>query len=199
MRIYYDGPDVARCDEALEHLIGRHTALLERRARARLPFGAWAREERAQDIVQVVWIRVMDTKGSRRARWAPERGPFRPWLLTILDNCVRDEVRKESRSPVSSVEPPDAADPRQEARFRHLDDTDVVTAWMAKLSGELQRILILKFWVGLNQAEIAKEFGVSEATISRRCNEGCNTLRDFALDPRTEDQRCSSKGSVTDG
>ena len=176
LRGFYGGSNAS-----LDCLVLRHGSALECRVRGRLPFGACARQERAQDVVETAWTKVIETKASGGARWDDERGPVYPWLVRIVDNCLWDELRKQSRAPVAHGEQPDAADPKQERRFGHVEDSEVVVSCLAKLSQLHQVILIHKFWAGLNQAEIARMLDLSEATISRRCSEGCDLLRGHLL------------------
>ena len=175
LRGFYGGSNAA-----LDCLVLRHGSALECRVRGRLPFGACARWERAQDVVATAWTKVFETRASG-ARWDDERGPVYPWLVRIVDNCLWDELRRQARAPVAYGEQPDAADPSQERRFGHVEVSEVVGSCMAKLSPLYQVILIHKFWVGVNQAEIACMLEVSEATISRRCKEACDMLRSHLL------------------
>lgn len=125
-----------------------------------------AGSQTADDIAQKAWVKVMDTR-TKGARWSRADGAVRPWLAKIALNVVRDEYRVAQRRAASAGEPLDAADLRQSEVFEQCDLEDVVGQCLAWVTDFERDVVILKFWVGQSQKEIAQTLDVSEATISR--------------------------------
>src|SRR5262245_27040120 len=80
-------------ERALDRLLGRYLAPLQRWARGRLPAGA--RDLLGtDDLVQETLIRTMSRIGSFEARGP---GSFQAYLRQALLNRIRDEARRRGR------------------------------------------------------------------------------------------------------
>lgn len=161
LEAFYEGDD-----ESLDHLARRYE-WLRHYALGLLPAHAPARLERAPDIVQTAWVKVMNTRARGSGRWQRRHGPVKPWLFAIVRNHARDEERVEARTPLLRDEPADAPDPRQGDVFDQCELRSVVDEYLRSLEQMQRDVVILKFWVEMRQSEIASTLHVSEATVSR--------------------------------
>jgi RNA polymerase sigma factor (sigma-70 family) len=162
-------------DRALDRLMARYD-WLEQLIMSRLPYGGGARAQQAEDLVQVTWVKVMDSRSRTTSRWRGECGPVRPWLLRIASNCIVDAGRKDS-VPLCRREPAEDADPVQENLFVVCELRAALAAGLEALEQMESVVVVLKFWAGMQQNEIADALAVSEATISRTWNSARRKLR----------------------
>ena len=163
-------------DRALDRLMARYDWLAHL-IMSRLPYGGGARAQQAEDLVQVTWLKVMDSRSRTTSRWRRECGPVRPWLMRIVSNCIVDAGRKDSAVPLCRREPADVADPVQEDLFVRCELRATIAAGLGSLDELESVVVVLKFWAGMQQNEIADALAVSEATISRTWSSARRTLR----------------------
>ena len=102
----------------------------------------------AEDLLQQLWVRVMEKIKTRR-------GPVRPWVFTVTRNLALDALRAKQRSkkielndgPDLSVGPERIAENREEAeRLRNA---------IQELPADLRDVVLLRFYSGLAFREIA--------------------------------------------
>ena len=175
MEAFYAGDD-----DALECLIGRY-GWLTRSALGRLPVRLGDRAAKAEEIVQIAWAKVADTRTTGRTRWLSERGLVRPWLWVVLSNCVHDEMRRSGVPSLSLDEFLQAPDRRQAEVFQQCELHVIVAACLESLEWRQQAVVNLKFWVGMVQSEIAVVLGLCEATVSRALDAALQALRPMLL------------------
>jgi RNA polymerase sigma-70 factor (ECF subfamily) len=165
-----DGDDaLVRCARAgdraaLAALFERHHARVFRAAYlvARSP-------EAADDIVQLVFLelfRALDTFDPRR--------PFVPWLYRIVHNVGIDYMKRERyrrpTAPLADATPgPTGEIGRAEAR------SDVRPA-LDRLSAEHREALVLRYYVGLPEREMAAVLGVRPGTVKSRLHRALHAL-----------------------
>ena len=157
LEAFYDGDDAA-----LDRLMTSYDRL-RYWVISRLDGGA--RPQRAEDIVQRAWVKVIESKG--RARWRREKGSVRPWLLQIVSNCMVDEFRERGNMSGRGVAPADTADPAQQELLVWCELRAAVAESLRTLEPLELQVVTLKFWAGMRQNEIASKLGVSPATVSR--------------------------------
>ena len=109
----------------------------------------------AEDLVQEVFLKMMDTIGSYRGD-----APFGAWLKRLAANACIDQLRKQRHG----VE----EDP--EALFSHLasdalDAASRVDVWslLARLPARARAVLVLHEFEGYTHTELAALFGQSES------------------------------------
>src|SRR5579872_4502250 len=88
MILFYQGDDLAFAE-----IHRRFLAPLVRAAFLRLPQMAGKREA-ADELSAQTLVRAADTRQRCLARWNPVKGPFRPWLFTILHREVTSHLRR---------------------------------------------------------------------------------------------------------
>lgn len=123
-------------------------------------------QELAYDLVAEAFLRFVQ---------AVCRDPAHPvaLLYRIALNLRIDHFRREQASPVShGIEPPNdaqvpAPDPDQLAVRKALDS----------LYPDEQNLLLMRYWVGLTHAEIAKTLTLPEGTVRRQAAAALHKLR----------------------
>jgi RNA polymerase sigma-70 factor (ECF subfamily) len=159
---------VARGDEhALASLIDRHAprlhGFLVRLARDR---------DDADDLLQDTWVRV--------ARGAPTFDPsrrVRPWLYGIAANLARDLHRRRGvRVRAAHDGTREVAAASQRAAFRPLERLDLRER-LARLPERMREVLVLRFYEGLDEAEMAEALGVPRGTVKSRLHGAIRELR----------------------
>ena len=111
--------------------------------------------QQAEDLVQEVFLKMMDTIGSYRGD-----APFGAWLKRLAANACIDQLRRQRHG--------GEEDP--EALFAHLacdgpDAASRVDAWslLARLPARARAVLVLHEFEGYTHTELAALFGQSES------------------------------------
>jgi len=156
---------VASGDEAaLAVLIDRYAAGMH----AYLFRHSGSRED-ADDLLQETWIRV-----ARSAKSFDTARRFRSWIYGIATNLVRDGFRrrmtKERALHTLAMSPPaapgaDSAD-RGELRER-----------IAELPENMRAVLLLRYYEGMNEAEMAEVLEIPRGTVKSRLHAALRELR----------------------
>jgi RNA polymerase sigma-70 factor (ECF subfamily) len=163
---------VARGDEAaLARLYDAYRVIL---------FGLLVRilnsREEAEDILQDVFIQVW-----RRAKdFDEKRGRPFTWLVTLTRSRAIDRLRQlGARQRLAASAERDQADEASDA----LSDTikvaqkEIVQRALAQLPDEQRHTLVLAYFEGLTQSEIASKLGAPLGTIKTRMRSGMIKLR----------------------
>ncbi|MFF2744091.1 ECF RNA polymerase sigma factor SigK [Kitasatospora sp. NPDC058048] len=133
-------------------------------------------EEVAQEVLLEVWRAA--------AGYRPARGTVLAWVLTIAHRRAVDRVRaaqaaadRELRAALREqpVREP-GAEPVAEQVERVLDARRVRSA-LARLSGVQRESLVLAYYGGYSQSEIARALGVPLGTVKTRMRDGLLRLR----------------------
>lgn len=136
-------------------------------------------EEVAQEVLLEVWRTA--------AAYRPERGTVMTWVLTIAHHRAVDRVRSaraavEREQRVASPEPA-GHDPLDEQVVRSLDRSRVRSA-LAGLSVTQREAVVLAYYGGYSQREIAHLLDVPLGTVKTRIRDGLGRLRTaFVPDP----------------
>ena len=142
---------------------------------------AQAAQEVTQEVFEAIW------RGAKA--YAPGRGSARTWILAMAHHKSVDAMRRQRVR---------ASEPLSDA---HPDETDVVALAMRRVEGaavraalatlsEVQRaVVVLAYYGGYTQQEIARRLGVPLGTVKTRIRDGLQKLRDrltAAAGERTE-------------
>ena len=140
---------------------------------------AQAAEDAAQDAFVSAWRNIGTLRGEA----------FRPWILRIAANLCRDELRRRSRRPSSSLdvaleagvpEPPDD-DPLPEDAAINAALRAGLDAALAALPDDQRTAIVLCDVEGLDYAEIAAVMKTSLGTVKSRIARGRLRLREALL------------------
>ncbi len=156
---------VASGDEtALIALIDRYAASMH----AYLLRHSGSRED-ADDLLQETWVRV-----ARSAKSFDTARRFRSWIYGIATNLARDlfrrRVTKERALRTLATNPPatagaDSAD-RGELRAR-----------IAELPENMRAVLLLRYYEGMSEAEMAEALEIPRGTVKSRLHAALRELR----------------------
>ncbi|MFF3111226.1 sigma-70 family RNA polymerase sigma factor [Kitasatospora sp. NPDC057904] len=136
-------------------------------------------EEVAQEVLLEVW------RGA--AGYRPERGTVMAWVLTIARRRAVDRVRSvqaasDREARVASLEPPVGESVVD--LVEHGLDVERVRAALAGLSRVQRESLVLAYYGGYSQREIAQMLRVPLGTVKTRMRDGLIRLRaSFATGP----------------
>jgi RNA polymerase sigma-70 factor (ECF subfamily) len=159
-------------EKALSQLYDRYRVVL---------FGLLVRilnnREEAEDVLQEVFLQVW-----RRARdYDVDRGRPFTWLVTLARSRGIDRLRSvASRERVAAAS---ARDPVEETSDAIADavrseQRGIVTSALSQLPEEQQRPLVLAYFDGLTQSEIAERLGAPLGTVKTRMRTGMLRLRE---------------------
>ena len=152
---------------ALAGLVERHSA----RVHAYLVRYTRSRED-ADDLLQETWIRV-----ARSARRFDPARRFRTWLYGIATNLGRDLFRRrgsrargllDAAAQAQATPPPEAGiAERRELRER-----------IAKLPERMREVVLLRYFEGMNEAEMSAALGIARGTVKSRLHSALGRLRE---------------------
>jgi RNA polymerase sigma-70 factor (ECF subfamily) len=129
----------------------------------------------AEDVVAAAFERAY----RRRSSYDPRRGSRRQWLFGIARHAALDELRRRRRAATLAAEPEDDEpladmDPIRRATVR---------AALAGLDARDRELVALKFFAGLDNAEIAGVLGISASNAGTRLHRAVNRLREACHAP----------------
>ena len=120
----------------------------------------------AEDLTQDVFVRVSHDLADLRA---PDK--FLPWLHQVTRNVCRMWRRRQRAisEPLDAIAEID--DPGMAARLRRSELGEIVRAMLAQVSPLSREVLALHYLAGYSEAELARAYGVTPATIKSRLRE----------------------------
>lgn len=139
----------------------------------------------AQDAAQEAFIRAFDALGRFDAR-----RPFRPWLMRIVTNVALNRIKAAKRRQAMSERYGEQAvaaqgRPTIEAKAIQREGSRRVWDAIGRLKADDQKLLYLRYFLDLSEAELAQTFDVAAGTIKSRLHRALAKLRDVirAHDP----------------
>lgn len=149
-----------------------------------------ADETLAQDVVQEVFLSLWRDAG----RFDPARGTVSTYLLSMTHHRSVDVVRREEkvrrhRGPEEALEfesnPKDNVEEQVETAERRAE----VRAALAQLPAPQREALLLAYFGGYTQREVAVLVGVPLGTVKTRMAAGMRKLKDSLRDASQQEQR----------
>ncbi len=133
--------------------------------------------EEAEDVLQEVFLQVW-----RRAKDFDEtRGKPFTWLVTLARSRAIDRLRSlGARGRVAQASVREASEEVSDAAFDTFrsEQRALVTSALSQLPEEQKRPLVLAYFEGLTQSEIAANLGAPLGTIKTRMRAGMMKLRE---------------------
>ncbi len=160
-------------EQALAQLYDRYRVIL-----FGLLFRILKSREEAEDVLQEVFLQVW-----RRARDFDEhRGKPFTWLVTLTRSRGIDRLRSlDARERVAQAATREAAEEISDAANDTFlsEQRQLVTSALAQLPEEQKRPLVLAYFDGLTQSEIAVRLDAPLGTVKTRMRTGLTKLRDL--------------------
>ncbi len=140
-------------------------------------------EEAAQEVFMRLWHKA--------SQYDPARGPFSHWFLSIARNLMLDKLRARSeRARLVSAEEIDillaeTPDPKVDVVEQVWQNQrgDALAHALGRIPPEQRRVIVLAYFGGMSQSEIATQIQVPLGTVKKRIRLGLQKLR-AALSPR---------------
>jgi RNA polymerase sigma-70 factor (ECF subfamily) len=115
----------------------------------------------AEDVLQEVFLQIWQ----RAANFDETRGRAFTWMVTLARSRAIDRLR--------------SLDSRQRADAYQAEQRAIVGAALAEIPEEQRRALLLAYFEGLTQSEIAARLNQPLGTIKTRMRSGLSKLRDL--------------------
>ncbi|HEV2705179.1 MAG TPA: sigma-70 family RNA polymerase sigma factor [Pyrinomonadaceae bacterium] len=165
---------VARGDErAFAAIYDRYSSIL---------FGLLLRIVRdrpeAEDVLQEVFLQIWQ----QAANFDPARGRAFTWLVTLARSRAIDRLRsREARERTANAAAQEAVEEVGDALADAVraEQSEVVRGALAAIPEEQRRALVLAYFEGLSQTEIAERTGQPLGTVKTRMRAGLHKLRDL--------------------
>lgn len=140
-------------------------------------------EEAAQEVFMRLWHKA--------SQYDAARGPFSHWFLSIARNLMLDKLRARSeRTRMVSAEEIDVLlaetpDPKVDIVEQVWQNQrgDALAQALGRIPPEQRRVILLAYFGGMSQSEIAIQLKVPLGTVKKRIRLGLQKLR-AALSPR---------------
>jgi RNA polymerase sigma-70 factor (sigma-E family) len=126
----------------------------------------------AEDLLQTTYERVA-------RRWTRVRRGGRPeaYARTVLVNLAIDDHKRRGRRPDLPVGGAQDVDRFAAARGRYESGETPLDDVLARLPVKQRAVMVLRYWCGLNEAEIAEALGVSRGTVKSHTARAMTALR----------------------
>jgi RNA polymerase sigma factor (sigma-70 family) len=113
----------------------------------------------------------------KRRRFDPSKGEPRAWLFGIARNAALDELRRRGRQAEMAAEPEDVGATAVDASAEQSEQRLALRAGLAQLAPRERELIALKFFAGLDNAEIASVLDISESNAGTRLHRAVTKLR----------------------
>lgn len=130
-------------------------------------------EEITQDVFFLVW--------QYPDKWNPTKGKLGSWLLSVARYMSIDRLRHEkSRTSDAPTSLEDLAEQlSSKVSFAAFEDTTLLRSLLKRLPTDQRAVLLLTYFRGMTQAEIAEHLKVPEGTIKSRLRLSLEKLREW--------------------
>ncbi|HEX8456026.1 MAG TPA: sigma-70 family RNA polymerase sigma factor [Pyrinomonadaceae bacterium] len=132
----------------------------------------------AEDVLQEVFLQIWQ----RAANFDETRGRPFTWMVTLARSRAIDRLRSlQSRQRADDAALRDAPDDVGDASddAYHAEQREIVRAALAEIPEEQRRALLLAYFEGLTQSEIAARLNQPLGTVKTRMRSGLGKLRDL--------------------
>ena len=145
--------------------------------------GVHEAEEAAQEIFMRLWHKA--------SQYDAARGPFSHWFMSIARNHILDKLRaRGERFRIVAAEEidlllADAVDPQVDVVEQVWQNQrgDALSNALQRIPPEQRRVIVLAYFGGMSQSEIATHLTIPLGTVKKRIRLGLQKLR-AALSPR---------------
>lgn len=132
----------------------------------------------AEDVLQEVFLQIWQ----RAANFDEARGRGFTWMVTLARSRAIDRLRSlQSRQRADDTALRDTPEQLGDASddAYHAEQREIVRAALAEIPEEQRRALLLAYFEGLTQSEIAARLGQPLGTVKTRMRSGMTKLREL--------------------
>jgi RNA polymerase sigma-70 factor (ECF subfamily) len=133
---------------------------------------------RDRSAAEEVTAQAFERAYRRRASFDPRRGTRRAWLFGIARNAALDELRRRRRQAELLVEPRDETSSETEESAEAALRRSMIRSAIATLPARDRELVTLKYFAGLDNAEIAAVLAISESNAGTRLHRAIEKLRE---------------------
>jgi RNA polymerase sigma-70 factor (ECF subfamily) len=122
-------------------------------------------------------------------RFRPD-APFRPWLLRIVANQTRNEIRSRTRRDaraLRALELPPPSDPTADAEAHERERA--LLAAVRSLRAAERDVVVCRWFLGLDEAATATTLGIPRGTVKSRSSRALARLRAGLTQQEVDDAR----------
>ena len=138
-------------------------------------------EEATQDIFLNLWMKA--------ASFNPDRGAPKSWFMSVAHHRIVDIIKSRNRRLQTSNSAPHelldlnpaSGDSTEEAAHRNIFRNEVLEA-LGHLPEEQRKVLVMAYFEGYSQSEIANLLGEPLGTVKTRARLGMQKLRAVMID-----------------
>jgi RNA polymerase sigma-70 factor, ECF subfamily len=166
----------ARDDAALARLYDRYRLIL---------FGLLLRilnsREEAEDVLQEVFLQIWRRAGD----FDEARGQAFTWMVTLARSRAIDRLRViNARRRLAAAATDEISERVSDSAVNaaESEQRQIVSVALAQIPDEQRRTLILAYFEGLTQSEIATRLGAPLGTVKTRMRSGMTKLRELLAD-----------------
>jgi RNA polymerase sigma-70 factor (ECF subfamily) len=135
----------------------------------------------AEDVLQEVFLQIWQ----RAANFDETRGRGFTWIVTLARSRAIDRLRSlQSRQRADDTalrETPEQVGDASDDAY-HAEQREIVRTALAEIPEEQRRALLLAYFEGLTQSEIATKLGQPLGTVKTRMRSGMMKLRELLSD-----------------
>jgi RNA polymerase sigma-70 factor, ECF subfamily len=141
----------------------------------RVVAGRVSGRQEAEDVTQEAFLRAL----RRLPDTAPDAGSFRPYLVTVAQNLLRDRWRRERRVGwgEADLESLASGEMGPEAAALAAEERSELSVGLARLPAVYQAVLRLRLLEGRSAAEAGRELGRSAEAVRQLQHRALTALR----------------------
>jgi RNA polymerase sigma-70 factor (ECF subfamily) len=118
--------------------------------------------EEAEDLTEEVFARCLAHIGD----YDPRKAPFRAWVFRIARNMLVDHLRKSARRERKDVARRDPGQPPVGETLEEEERRRAVREALGELPATQRQVVIMKYFSGMSNAEVAAALGKSEGAVN---------------------------------
>ena len=147
----------------------------------RMAFRSLGSSSEAEEIVQETMVRLWRFAPN----WKPGKAKVYTWLWRVASNLCIDRIRNNNRYVEDSSEKIDSSN-SQLANLIDQDRANAVQEALRQLPARQNQVIVLKYFEGFGNKEIAEIMSVSVATIEGLYARGMKKLKEALIDQKRE-------------
>ncbi|MBJ7459077.1 MAG: sigma-70 family RNA polymerase sigma factor [Thermoleophilaceae bacterium] len=127
-----------------------------------------------RSLAEEITAQAFERAFRKRSLFKPGRGDLRGWLFSIARNAAVDELRRGGRESALELVPESVG---AFSVDRASDDRLLVADAMRRLQARERELVALKFFAGLENAQIGRVLGISSSNVGTQLHRAISRLR----------------------